>query len=78
MNKNVLNSLFKPYQIIFDDINSLFDEKHSKELFMEILIDIECPKSKNETCANVECDYNIIHLHNNVLYSNLIGDGDAE
>lgn len=78
MNVKVLNNLFKPYKIIFDDMNLLFDEKHDKKLFMEILMDIECPKSKNETCANVECDYNIIHLHNDVLYSDLINSGGVE
>lgn len=77
MNANVLNDLFKPYRINYEDFNLLFDEKHDEKLFMEMLIDIECPKSKNETCANTNCDYNIIHLHNNVLYLDLLNGGDV-
>ncbi len=75
MNGVALNSLFKPYTLEFQDVNSLFEDKIDEQVFMDILIDIECSKSANETCANADCNFNFIHLHDNDLYKQII-NGD--
>ena len=77
MNIFVLINLFKPYNLHFEDVTALFDEKEDEHLFMEIMIDVECSKSADETCANINCNYNFINKHNTELYKQVINDGDA-
>ena len=75
MNVGVLNGLFKPYEKTTgnDCDNELLDYK----VIMEIMMDEECSKSKNETCVNVDCTYNMIDMHEDEVYldlSNVGGD----
>ena len=68
MNKLILNKLFKPHVINYQSIGALFNEKEDEILLMEIMIDVECDKSKNEVCANTDCYYNLINVHESDLY----------
>ena len=42
---------------------------------MELDIEMECSKSKNETCINTNCDYNLISKHSDALYIKVANGG---
>lgn len=76
MNAIALNNLFKPYTLKFQN-GAIFNEITNEKTIMTLIIEMECSKSVNETCANVNCDYNCIDVHTDELYKQLINDGDA-
>ena len=69
---NALNSLFKPFDKESINLDLLDDE-----LVMEIIVESECSKSKNESCVNSDCDYNLIDLHKDELYLSFVNSGDV-
>ena len=70
MNKNALNGLFKPYELKFLETDDLMKAIGMDELeFCKIfVVERECSKSKDESCINTECDFNLINHHDDELY----------
>lgn len=76
LNKDSLNDLFTPYELDFieiEDINKVLNI--SDEFAMQIDIEMECSKSKNETCINMDCDFNLISKHSDELYIKVANGG---
>lgn len=79
LNKNTLNDLFKPYELDFvttKDMDALLNL--SDEFLMILDIEMECSKSRDEKCINMDCDYNMISKHSDALYIKLANDGDVD
>ena len=69
--KEQLKSLFKPYKHHKKRFIDFLDEKTKRNFFKHRLW-FECSKSKNESCMNHECRYNLIRMHNSEFYCELM------
>lgn len=68
MKADVLNGLFKPYELKFQSINDYKGKNARLNKFIELLthVDVDekirtqCSKSADRTCANIDCRYNLL------------------
>ena len=78
INVKALNKLFKPHEIECEDgFNYLSDTFgiSDEEFLLETAMYLECSKSKDESCINTDCDYNLINEHSNELYLKIKENG---
>ena len=65
MNSNVLKNIFKPYPIktTYTMFDWLVERNMTLKKHLEFKRHTECAKSKDNTCANFECNWNYRILH---------------
>ena len=70
INSKVMKSLFKPRKqadkFSFKDFLNVTGLTEKK--FLKIHVENECSKATDESCINTECQYNLLNLHENELY----------
>ena len=71
MQKQLIKSLFKPYEIKNVSFLDFLDEK-AKRNFYKHRFWFECSKATDETCINTKCRHNYLKLHDNELYIELM------
>ena len=79
LNKDSLNDLFKPYELDFVEFEDLYNATGLNESdVLEIVMECECSKSKNESCINQHCDFNLVGEHSSEIYKRIINGGDLD
>ena len=79
INPIAMHDLFKPYELDFVQLEDVLASTGlSLEEMLKINVEDECSKSIDESCFNLECDYNYVGLHNDELYVKVAGEIQAE
>lgn len=71
MQKQLIKSLFKPYEIKNISFLDFLDEKAKRNFFKHRFY-FECSKATDESCMNTKCKYNYVNVHNDELYIELM------
>ena len=79
INSKVMKSLFKPKkQDSFDSKGFLTAIGITEKQFLKIAVEDECSKSIDESCINTKCQYNLLELHEDELYIEVMQEIQAE
>ena len=79
INQKTMHILFKPKTIKNKTIDDLLVATgiSLKEL-VKINVQGECSKAIDETCINTECPYNLLKMHENELYQEVLKEVQQE
>jgi len=77
MQEQLIKSLFKPFKQHKKRFIDFLDAK-TKRNFYKHRFWFECSKATDESCANTECRYNYVNVHNTELYIDLMQEIQAE
>lgn len=79
INPKAMQSLFNPRKLETLDIQRFLEITGiTKKKWYKIKVECECSKSIDESCINTECQYNLLHLHKEELYIEVLKEIQAQ
>ena len=79
INLKAMQGLFNPYELHFMELQDLLDGIGiSLKDWLKIDVQDECSKSIDGSCINCECEYNLVKLHDEDLYCEVLKEIQAE
>ena len=80
INSKVMKGLFKPkkQENKFNFKDYLINHGISEKKFLKIHVENECSKSIDESCINTECHHNLLKMHEDELYQEVLKEVQQE
>lgn len=75
MQKNLIHSLFKPKLNVNNKEKEILKKCGFNDKRFEHMVFFECSKSKNESCCNSKCQYNLVSAHSSDVYIRISNSG---
>lgn len=78
-NPNAMKGLFKPYTFKTFNFNDyLINNGFTLKDLLKIHVQDECSKSIDESCINTDCHHNLLKMHEDELYQEVLQEVQSE